>query len=231
MMESVEGTANSNKVKSMLSVVAKVLVYVVCALCICLLVFTFVSKRSEDGTIGFFGHEMRLVVSGSMEKNENTDVSNYEIKSIPVKSMVFIKKVPEDEAAAETFYSSLKVGDVLTFNYLEAGKQVVITHRIIEIESKSEGGYIITLRADNGEGSSQGWQKQIIDTSIAGSSNYVIGKVTGQSRLVGFITYYLRQPIGLILIILIPSALIVITECVRFRGLLSEYRKNKNEEK
>ena len=69
---------------------------------------------TPDGAVNFFGYEMRTVLSDSMEKCDETDVSGFEIKDIPVKSLVFTETVPTGEAAEE-WYANLKVGDVLTF--------------------------------------------------------------------------------------------------------------------
>lgn len=227
-MEQTESASTANKNKRILKIVTNVLAYVFVALCVGLLIFAIVSKRGEDGAVAVFGREMRIVISGSMEENPNTDVSQFKIKSIPVKSMIFVRRVPKNGDKAEEFYKSLQEGDVLTFRYMEAGTVLTITHRIIQIEDKTTGGRIISLRADNGAGSELGWQIQVIDTSDAGSTNYVIGKVTGQSKAFGEIILFFSQPLGLALIIIVPCLIVIASEGVRIVGTLKKMKSEKD---
>ena len=173
--------------------------------------FMAISAKKEDGAMRFFGYEMRIVVSPSMEKCDQTDVSGYEIKDIPVKSLVFIQTVPEE--GEEEWYSSLKVGDVLTFRYVYTSQET-ITHRITAISPNDGGGYTITLQGDN-KSASGGTLSQVIDTSDADSPNYVIGKVTGKSFVLGVIITALRSTWGIVLIVIVPCAVIIIFEIMR----------------
>ena len=138
-------------IKKVLKIVGNVFLYFFIAVALFGVVVSISAKKSSDGTATVFGYQMRLVVSGSMEKCDLTDVSKYKIKDIPRKSMVFIKTVPETDAAAEKWYSELKKGDVLTIRYSdEQGKAVsdmpVITHRIVSDPVLNEnGGYITAL--------------------------------------------------------------------------------------
>lgn len=219
---------NNKKVNKALSIVFNVIVYFFCALCLLMLVFTIVGKRDQDGAVKIFGYEMRVVLSGSMEKHPDVDVSDYKVKSIKTGSMVFIKTVPEDEAKAERFYSELKVGDVLTFWYDVSGKHfeekkaphMTITHRIIDIQPKDTGGYVITLRGDNQSGKGL-TGNQTIDTSNEFSPNYVVGKVTSQSFALGWIAYSLKQPIGMALVIIVPCLIIIVWNVVKIVNTLN----------
>lgn len=203
------------KLNKALNIVANAFVYVFCALCLLLLLFTVFSKRDEDGAVKLFGYEMRVVLSGSMEKHEGAQLSDYKIKDIKTGSMVFVQLVPNDVAKAEEWYAGIKVGDVLTFRYLVAMRQQTITHRVIDIQPKT-GGYLITLRGDN---SSDGGV-QVIDTSDEASPNYVIGKVTGKNYLFGWFAYSLKRPMGLAMLIIIPCTIITIWQVVRIVNLI-----------
>ncbi len=225
--------------KKALKLVQNILTYVFVGLCIVLVVFTVLSKKN-DGAVNVFGHQARIVISESMEKCEQTDVSNYKIKDIPLKSMVFIEVVPEDEAKAEEFYKSLKVGDVLTFRY-KYDRQETITHRIVEKKENVNnngvptGGYTFTMKGDNKalandpNASKADVGTQEINTDVE-SVNYIIGKVTGQSVVLGYTIYALKQPLGIALIIIIPSAIIMILEIIKIVGILNEDKKKKTEE-
>ena len=211
--------------KTILNVMINVILYAFIILCIFGIVVSIVSKKDSDGTATIFGVQMRLVVSPSMEKCDQTDVSGFEIKDIKTKSVVFIKVVPESEKEKNEFYASLKVGDVLTFKYTYV-TQETITHRIVDIEENGIGGYIIKLEGDN-KNTEDGVLTQEINTSDEISSNYVIGKVTATSYLLGLFIYALKSPIGLICLIILPSIIIMILEIVKIVNVLGAEKKKK----
>ena len=184
---------------------------------------TVVSKKDVDGAAEVFGYQMRVVTSDSMAACEYTDVSGFEIKDIPVRSMVFVKMMPKDPAEADEWYRSLKVGDVLTFRYVYT-KQVTITHRITSITEKETGGFIIELAGDN-KNSEDGQLIQVIDTSIPQNTNYVIGKVMGQAYVLGLLLSIMKTPIGIICAVILPCAVIISLEIVKIVKLMSEDKR------
>ena len=216
---------DKSKAKKIGSVVANTLLCLFLAICIFAVVLTLFSKRSSDGAAEIFGYQMRVVTSDSMAKSEFTDVSNFEIKDIPIRSMVFVEVMPDDAADADEWYRSIKVGDVLTFRYVYT-TQVTITHRVTSITEKETGGFIIELAGDN-KNSEDGQLIQKIDTSIPNNTNFVIGKVTGQAYLLGLIMSFLMQPAGIVFIIIIPCAIIMIVEIVKLVKALTADKKSK----
>lgn len=216
------------KLKKIGNMILNILLYVFLALAVLALAVTIFAKKGSDGTVELFGYQMRVVKSDSMEKSELTDVSSYKIKSIPVRSMIFVQMVPQDEAAADEWYRALQVGDVLNFRYVYT-TQETIAHRIISITEKSSGGFIIELAGDNKLVES-GQLTQIIDTSIKESPNYVIGKVTGQAFLLGFIISLLQAPLGLIFIVIVPCFIIILLEVMKITGVLTSEKKPKEQE-
>ncbi len=225
-MEMMTDKAKSRaRAKKALRIILNVLVYLFFALCMVALIISVTAKKDSDGTVNLFGAQMRIVMSPSMEKCDQTDVSGYKIKDIPVKSMVFIKTVPDNAEEAERWYADLKVGDVLTFKYVYT-RQEVITHRIVEITPKETGGYIIKLEGDN-KNSDSNTLTQEIDTSNADSPNYVIGKVTGVSRFLGLLITAVKSPVGIVCIIIIPCAIIVILEVIRIVEVMKGDKKKK----
>ena len=138
---------------------------------------------------GLFGYGAKIVMSSSMEKNPSVNVEEEAIKDIPVRSLVVIELIPENEIERETFYRKLRVGDVLTFSYRAAGEGILITHRVQEIE-KSGNGYRITLRGDNGTLAGT----QVIDTADKNSKNRIIGRVVYCSHALGVLICALREP-------------------------------------
>ena len=216
------------KMKKIGGIALNVLMYVFLAICIFSVVLTVLSKRDADGAANVFGFQMRVVTSDSMAKCELTDVSDYKIKDIPVRSMVFVKTVPDDPQDADEWYGKLKAGDVLTFRYVYT-TQVTITHRIISITEKETGGFIIELAGDN-KNAEDGQLTQVIDTSIPNSTNYVIGKVVGQSYLLGLIMSLLMQPVGIVLMIIVPCFVIILLEILKISRVFGEDKKNREQE-
>lgn len=214
-------------VKKVLKITGNVLVYLLMALALFVLVISITSKKDSDGTATVFGHQLRFVQSDSMEQCDLTDVSEFEIKSIRVKSCIFVEVVPESEEEKAEWYKNLKVGDVLTFKYVYS-RQETITHRIVDIEEKQSGGYIITLEGDN-KNAETDLLKQTIDTSLEDSPNYIIGKVTGQSYLLGVLVYAFRTPVGIVCLIIVPCLIIIAYEVIRLVRVFGKDKKEKQE--
>ena len=206
------------KIKKIGNIAVNVLLYVFLAICIFVVIMTVFSKKDSDGAAEIFGYQMRVVTSNSMAKCELTDVSDFKIKDIPLRSMVFVKVMPDDPDKADEWYRSLDEGDVLTFRYVYT-TQVTITHRITNIKEKETGGFVIELAGDN-KNTEDGQSVQIIDTSIPNNTNYVIGKVTSQSYLFGVIMSFLMNPIAIVLIIIVPCFIIIMLELVKIIRVL-----------
>lgn len=215
--------------KKIMNIAGNVLMYTLLAIALFILVITIVSKRDSDGAAMVFGYQLRFVKSDSMAECELTDVSEFDIKSIPVRSCIFVQVAPESEEELEKWYQSLQVGDVLTFKYVYT-KQETITHRIVAIEAKETGGYLITLEGDN-KNSESNLLQQVIDTSLVDSPNYIIGKVVGQNYLLGWFVYAFKTPIGLIGFIIVPCMIVIIFQVLRLVNVFSREKKEQEREK
>lgn len=200
--------------------------YLFLALCLFALAVTIFSEKDIDGTAELFGYQMRIISSDSMAKCALTDVSEYAIGSIPLRSMVFIEVVPK--AGADEWYRRLRVGDVLTFRYAYTD-QVTITHRIVSVEEKKTGGFLIELAGDN-KNSDTGQLTQIIDTSVENGTDYVIGKVTGQSFLLGVCISTLKTPLAMVLVVMVPCFVIILLESMKIVGICGARRKKRERE-
>ena len=87
-----------------------------------------------------------------------------------------------------------------------------ITHRIINI---TDGGFI--TKGDANEDPDQWTVKR----------ENVIGKVTFTIPYTGYTGYFVRTPIGFILLIIIPATLLIIHEIIK----IIKYQKQAHEEK
>ncbi len=198
-------------------------------------VFTMVlavsSKRNPDEPSTIFGTQLYFVQSDSMGACEDFDTSKFKIKSIPVRSCVFVDALPTDSdeikeaQKRDEWYSKIEVGDVLTFKYV-ISKQVTITHRVVSIETKT-GGYIFTLEGDNRSSESNVGQQVIDTTQYSSSGNYILGKVTGQNYALGLAVYALKQPVGIALIVILPCAIIIFYNLYRIIRVIVVDKKEK----
>jgi signal peptidase len=105
--------------------------------------------------------------------------------AIPVGSVVVIKPVDPN---------TLQINDIICFRLSEPPS---ITHRIANITSE---GFL--TKGDANEDPDQWTVKK----------ESVIGKVIFTIPFVGYIGYFVRTPIGFVLLILIPASLIIIIE-------------------
>ena len=229
--------------KKVANIVLDVVVVAVLLLALFTIVVTVNAKKSQDKDVSsIFGYQLRFVQSGSMEKCAYTDVSKYKVKSIKVKSCVFIKTAPTSEKEINEWYKTLKVGDVLTFQYNREsaankgnydGDSKIITHRVIKIEKKETGnGYIITLKGDYKSSKDNEPAEQVIDTEVdtPATTTYIIGKVTGQSYLLGLCVYVLKKPVGIVCVVIVPCLLMIVIQIFRIVNVLGEDKKNKRKE-
>lgn len=207
-------------------IVGNVLLYVVLAIALLAVLLSVATKKDADGAATVFGKQLRIVRSDSMEMCEETDVSEYAIKALPVKTLLVIDVVPTDEESAKAWYKAVKVGDVLTFRY-QYTEQVTITHRVTKITEK-DGGYVIELAGDNK--ASADTLTQTIDTTATESFNYVIGKVVWASFPLGWLVYSLKTPVVVVCLILIPCLIVIILEIVKIVNVLGDSKREKIQE-
>ena len=216
-------------IKKIFKITSDILLYCFIFLGLITIIITLSSKKDIDGATNIFNYQLRLVITDSMAKCSETNVSKYKIKSIPKNSLVLIKKIEDND------YKKLKEGDVLTFRYLYT-EQVTITHRVKSIVEKETGGYIIELVGDNKTGESE-LLVQTIDTSIEESPNYIIGEVVYTSIIIGFILNMLKSSLGIVFIIIIPSFIIILLEVIKIINItiiekrkLAERKANEKEQ-
>ena len=214
------------KVLRVCKILGNVLLYVILVIALFAVVLSVATKKDADGAATVFGKQLRIVRSDSMEKCEETDVSGFEIKDLPVKTLLVIDVVPTDAEEAKEWYKAVKVGDVLTFRY-QYTEQVTITHRVTKITEK-EGGYIIELAGDNK--ASEDTLTQVIDTSDTESYNYVIGKVVWANFPLGWLVYALKTPTVIVCAIIIPCLIVIVLEIVKIVNVLGDGKREKIKE-
>lgn len=208
------------KAKKVLDLVVNIVLYTFLILCVISVLLTVFSKKDSTGATDVFGYQFRLVETNSMGASTNTDVSKYDIKSVPKGSLIIVKMKPEDEKDVQKWYDSLEEGDVLTFQYSYDGKKI-ITHRLDQKIELDDGSFEFILKGDNVNGGTQ-----TIYTDGRAEYNYIIGKVTFSSYALGVVMGFLSSPASLIAVILVCFVIIII-EMVRIINALSADKKQR----
>lgn len=216
-MENKEETKEIKKSKRALKITGNIVFYVVLAFFLVLADFS-ITSRVTNGRIG--DSQYLVVISGSMDGERQEE---YDIKTIPVKSLVKVDLVKEGKE--EDFYSNLKKGDVLTFNYVSLNN-TTITHRIIEDPIKqADGVYKYILKGDAVEGDSE------IQTLYSdGRTGEILGKVSFVSLPLGQIHFFMSSKVGTLVLVILPSSAICIFEIAKIIYLVSENKRKKKEE-
>ena len=214
------------KVRGAFKIAGNVVLYAFLLFALGAVVLSVATKKDADGAATLFGKQIRIVRSDSMEKCEQTDISAFEIKELPVKTLILIDVVPQDEAEKTAWYQSLKIGDVLTFRY-KYTEQTTITHRITKITEK-DVGYLIELAGDNK--ASEETLTQLIDTSDTQSFNYVIGKVVWASFPLGWLVYALKTPVVILFLIILPCLIVIALEIIKIVSVLGAEKREKAKE-
>lgn len=158
------------------------------------------TKKSSIGVARLFGYSVLSVQSDSMEP------TFFEGDLIIVKRTDTIEKY------------EYKVGDIVTYTTLdEYGRRIINTHRIHEIVPSDVRVRYIT----KGDNVDEPDQKRIFVTSILGIYN--------GSRLSGFgKTFdFMNSATGVMLCVVVPSALIVAWQLVSYLGALANGKKQR----
>jgi signal peptidase len=117
--------------------------------------------------------------------------------------MIIDKAIDADE---------VKVGDVLTYRLGSS----IVTHRVTEIIAK-DGNLLFETRGDANN----------TDDSRPVTEDQLIGKVILRVPYGGYVARFIRSPIGLMIFIVIPVAMMLIGELMK--GILSGGKNEKQE--
>ena len=110
-----------------------------------------------------------------------------------------------------------KTNDVITF--VDGGKSNTTTHRVVDMEVVSgQTQYITKGDANNAEDSNKV------------SENKIVGKVLTSIPYAGYILAMAKKPIGFVLLVVIPCAMIIIEEIGKIRKELKKKTEKKAKE-
>jgi signal peptidase I len=112
--------------------------------------------------------------------------------------------------------NTLKVGDDIAYQGSRGGLEgLLITHRIIRIEEKEDGGRIFVTKGVNAPGE---------DPAIEESQ--ILGKVVGIVPVISFINHIVKTQLGFFFLIFCPLVIIIVLEVLQ---TITDYQLDKNE--
>lgn len=121
-------------------------------------------------------------------------------------SMVPNINVLDAVVTMRTDADKLKKNDVITFISNDPSHSgITITHRIVGIKETSDGSYAYRTKGDN---------NNVEDKTLV-SYDDVIGKVIFRIPYIGYLQQFLTTKFGWILVIVVPSLFIIISDIVK----------------
>lgn len=157
------------------------------------LLFVIIQRVTNNSSI--FGYRMFTVATGSMEPVYN------------VNDVILVK---------DTDPSTLKVGDDIAYlGNRDAVKGLVVTHRIIRIETLDDNKVHYTLKGVN---------NKYEDPSI--TEDQILGKVLGKVYMVNFINHVVKNIYGFFFLVFCPLVLVIFLEIA---DTIIEAKVEKNE--
>jgi signal peptidase I len=160
----------------------------------------FSARRSGDAIPTIAGHKVLAVISGSMEPGIRT-------------GDVIIVKPLKDPA------NEVKDGDVITFRAREKA-DMLITHRVIGTVKVDGKPVAFGTKGDNNE---------VVDREVV-APEQIIGRYEWRIPYFGYITNFIRTPLGIVLFVVLPGVIIIGMEFVKIWKTLSEAEAAKKAE-
>jgi signal peptidase len=103
---------------------------------------------------------------------------------------------------------TIKVGDIITFD--SPLSEIPITHRVVSVEEGSE------LRFQT-----KGDANEDVDSLTVPAQN-VVGKVFFHAPYFGYVSQFVKTPLGFILLLCVPGLIIMVMEIRNIRRLFTE---------
>ena len=183
------------KEKTLLSTIANVISTIVLVFSIVICVLVIISMKSSSGVAHIFGYSVLSVQSDSMEPVFAED------------DLIVVRTTKTTDRFNE--------GDIVSFvTYDASGTRFVNTHRIVQVD-RGETRDRYTTQGDNAEAPDR---KKLYSTNIIGE--YTGKKVARLGKIVDFV----NSPTGVLLCVVIPSAIIIIAQAVSY-GTAAAKRK------
>lgn len=153
------------------------------------------ARRSPDRISTVVGHKLLSVLSGSMEPAINTG------------DVIILK--PFNIATDE-----IQVGDVITFR-TKSDPNMMITHRVIGIAMVNDKPSAYVMKGDNNDSP---------DVATV-TRQQIVGIYRWRIPYFGYISSFIRQPVGLILFVILPGLVLIGMEFKKIWTAVAEAEK------
>ena len=186
------------KVKKGIDIALTVLVVILFVLGILMVIIAFSSSNDNNKLGNVLGYTPVQILTDSMTPE------------IPVGALVLLKEVEDS--------STLKVGDIITYTFLNAGQYDLNTHKIVKIDEEAPGIYKFTT-----QGVKEGLPEDapIYVTSIR-------GKVVATIPVLGSVLGFLKSFLVFGLVIVLPLFLFFAYRVYVLVKVINELKKEKN---
>ena len=132
----------------------------------------------------------------------NSSILGYRVFTIATGSMEPVYNINDVILVKDTDPSTLKKGDDIAYlGNRDAVKGLIVTHRIIRIETFSDGKVHYTLKGVN---------NKYEDPSI--TEDQILGKVVGKLPVVNFINHVVKNIYGFFFLVFCPLVLVIFLE-------------------
>ena len=146
----------------------------------------------------------------------NASILGYRVFTVATGSMEPVYNVNDVILVKDTDHSTLKVGDDIAYlGNRDAVKGLVVTHRIIRIETLDDNKVHYTLKGVN---------NKYEDPSI--TEDQILGKVLGKVYVVNFINHVVKNIYGFFFLVFCPLVLVIFLEIA---DTIIEAKVEKNE--
>lgn len=93
-----------------------------------------------------------------------------------------------------------QIGDVIAFYALVDGRETIVAHRVVDY-----GGNVYITKGDSNKS----------NDAVNVLPRLVVGKIIFHCPYIGYLLHAISQPLGLLFVVVLPSAAIVIIELVK----------------
>lgn len=201
------------KTKKILNIVLDVVIGVVLVFAAFLAIVSIRSKaKGYSDYTEVFGSAYVAVASDSMSGERPDYVPEGKLDGFNKGDLIKIRIL--DQAGVQ----ELEVGDVITFQttLVLQGRRVLNTHRIVEVQSDSEGSIVkFKTRGDNNPAA---------DTELVEVKN-VVGVYEGKASGIGHVFLFMNSTAGFVVCILLPTLLIVVYCAVNLVLVIKKEKK------
>ncbi len=183
--------SKNDKIKNNIRIISRA--FIISVIILLLILITYLVIYFGDQFLGIKTGKNRMPMFGAY-----VIVSPSMVPTINVNDGIVVQRVNEEV--------NLKVGDVITFESNDISYDgLTVTHRIVGKQLVQTGEYVYRTKGDN----------NVKEDSSLVKFPDIYGKVIMKIPMIGYIYNFLTTPVGFIVSIIIPVAIIIFSNVLR----------------